>query len=229
MFFRQLFDAESWTYTYLIGDPDTGKAILIDPVDTHVQSYIDLLDELELTLDYSLETHVHADHITGSGLLREKLGCESVIHSKANVPCISKAIEDGETLGFGKMTVQSLFTPGHTDHHVAYLVNDRLFTGDSLFINGCGRTDFQSGSSEELWDSVQEKLFSLPTDTLVYPGHDYRDHHVSTILQEKKLNPRFAGQTKESFVDLMSNLDLPHPKKIMEAVPANMVCGLKID
>lgn len=227
MYFKQLKDQETSTYTYMLADLDSKEAVIIDPVKEHVDEYISILNAKGFTLKYSLDTHVHADHITGAGLLREKLGAESVLGENTKASCVSKRVHDGEILQFGKYEIKVIYTPGHTPCHVAYLIEDRVFTGDVLFIEGCGRTDFQGGSSEQLWHSVTEKLFKLPPDILIYPGHDYHMKRVSTIQQEIDLNPRFKDQTKESFMELMDNLNLPDPKKIHEAVPANEACGLK--
>ncbi len=226
MIFRQLFDEESSTYTYLLADPKSKEAVLIDPVKEHDAEYIDLMARLGLKLKYSLDTHVHADHITGAGDLREKTQCQTALHETTQAECVDIRLKDGEELSFGPYKIRTIHTPGHTPCHSAYQIEDRLFTGDALFINGCGRTDFQGGDAGQLWDSVVGKLFELPAETLVFPGHDYKHQHVSTIQQEKELNPRFKGQTRESFIELMNNLDLPDPKKMMEAVPANIGCGL---
>ena len=226
MFFRQLFDPETWTYTYLLADEHSKEAILIDPVKEHIQEYLDLLKQYNFKLKYSLESHVHADHVTAGGELRDKTGCQTAMHELTKADCVSIRLKDGQELQFGKHVLKTIHTPGHTPCHASYLVKDRLFTGDSLFINGCGRTDFQKGSALDLWKSITQKLFNLPSDTLVYPGHDYHKMHVSTIQQEKDLNPRFLNQNQESFVELMNNLNLPNPKKIHEAVPANEVCGI---
>lgn len=226
MIFRQLFDQETWTYTYLIGDSDTHEAALIDPVIEQVERDAKLLNELGLTLKYCLETHVHADHITGAGKLREHTGCDSLVPANAHVACANREIQHGEKLHVGNITIQAIATPGHTDSHMAYLINgDRVLTGDALFIRGCGRTDFQSGDAGTLYDSVTQQLFTLPDSTLVYPGHDYRGHTVSTIGEEKQWNPRFVHRTRPDFIEFMDNLNLPDPKKIMEAVPANQACG----
>lgn len=226
MLFRQLFDYESYTYTYLIADLTTKEAALVDPVIEQVERDYKLLQELGLTLKYCIETHVHADHITGTGKLRELTGCEGIVPENANVDCASRLIKDGEILKVGEIEIKAIATPGHTDSHMAYLVNqDRVLTGDALFIRGCGRTDFQSGDAGTLYDSVTQKLFSLPENTLVYPGHDYRGHSVSEIGEEKRCNPRFIDRTREQFIEFMGNLNLPDPKKMMEAVPANQQCG----
>lgn len=226
MLFRQLFDAESSTYTYLIADIKTKTAVLVDPVLEQVERDRKLLQELGLILSYCLETHIHADHITGTDTLREATGCLGIVPENAHASCADRHIKDGEILEIGDITIEAISTPGHTDSHNAYLVNnDRVLTGDALFIRGCGRTDFQSGDAGTLYDSVRERLFSLPDDTLVYPAHDYRGHTVSTIGEEKHWNPRFAGRDRAGFIDFMANLHLPDPKKMMEAVPANEQCG----
>ncbi len=234
MLFRQLFDAETSTYTYLIADEKTGQAALVDPVIEQVERDYKLLQELKLTLLFCVETHVHADHITGTGKLRELTNCEGIVPENANVSCATRSIKDGEVLELGGVKIQTISTPGHTDSHNAYLVtsdsNDEKFllTGDSLFIRGCGRTDFQSGNPALMYHSITEKLFTLPDHTWVYPGHDYRGHAVSTIGEEKQNNPRLVGQTEASFINIMNNLNLPDPKKIMQAVPANQQCGKNI-
>jgi glyoxylase-like metal-dependent hydrolase (beta-lactamase superfamily II) len=225
MLFRQLFDPETATYTYLIADPDTREAALVDPVLEQFERDRQLLQELGLSLRYTLETHVHADHITSASKLRQALGCQSIVPVGAEVDCADRYINDGEVLSVGAIAIQAIATPGHTDSHMAYLVQGtHLLTGDALFIRGCGRTDFQSGNAGELYDSIH-KLFALPDATLVYPGHDYRGHTVSTIGEEKLHNPRFKDKTREQFQELMANLKLPDPKKMMEAVPANQQCG----
>ncbi|WP_413201183.1 MBL fold metallo-hydrolase [Nostoc piscinale] len=226
MLFRQLFDVETSTYTYLIADLGTKTAILVDPVLEQVERDRQLLQELGLTLKYCLETHIHADHITGTAKLREITGCLGIVPENAQAGCADRFMKDDEVIELGSVTVEAIATLGHTDSHNAYLVNGtHLLTGDSLFIRGCGRTDFQSGNAGIMYDAVTQKLFTLPDETLVYPGHDYRGHTVSTIGEEKQLNPRFAGRNREEFIQLMANLNLPNPKKIMEAVPANQRCG----
>ena len=226
MLFRQLFDSETSTYTYLIADLTKKEAILVDPVLEQVERDFLLLEQLELTLRYCLETHIHADHITGTAKLRKLTKCQGIVPQNASAACADKFITDGEVLQLGSIKIKAIATPGHTDSHMAYLVNsDRVLTGDSLLIRGCGRTDFQSGDSGSLFDAITQKLFTLPDETLVYPGHDYRGHTVSTIGEEKRWNPRLSTQNKPSFIALMSNLNLPNPKKIMEAVPANERCG----
>jgi len=226
MIFRQLFDRDTWTYTYLLGDRQSGSAALVDPVADNVDRDLALLGELGLTLVRTFETHVHADHITGSGILRDRTGCTTIVPRNANVACADREVTDGETVTLGEIEVRAIETLGHTDSHMAFLVNGtHLLTGDALFIRGCGRTDFQSGDAGLLYDCVTQKLFALPDDTRVYPGHDYRGHSVSTIGEEKRCNPRFVGKDRAAFVEFMDALDLPDPKKIMEAVPANQSCG----
>ena len=225
MLFRQLFDPETATYTYLIADPDTREAALVDPVLEQFERDRQLLQELGLSLRYTLETHVHADHITSASKLRQALGCQSIVPVGAEVDCADRYINDGEALTVGAITIQAIATPGHTDSHMAYLVQGtHLLTGDALLIRGCGRTDFQSGNAGELYDSIR-RLFALPDATLVYPGHDYRGHTVSTIGEEKLFNPRFKDKNRQQFQEFMASLKLPDPKKIMEAVPANQQCG----
>ncbi|WP_299488571.1 MBL fold metallo-hydrolase [Acaryochloris sp. IP29b_bin.137] len=225
MLFRQLFDPETSTYTYLIANRDK-EAILVDPVQEQVERDVNLLDELGLTLCYCLETHIHADHVTGTGQLRELTGCQGIVPEHAEAACADRLIRDGEVLDLGEVNVRAIATPGHTDSHMAYLVNkDRILTGDSLLIRGCGRTDFQSGDAGTLYDHVVQRLFTLPETTLVYPGHDYKGQTVSSIGEEKRFNPRFVGQGRDAFIQLMGALNLPDPKKVAEAVPANQQCG----
>ncbi|HEY9835122.1 MAG TPA: MBL fold metallo-hydrolase [Stenomitos sp.] len=226
MLFRQLYDPETSTYTYLIADDKTKEAVLVDPVIEQVERDLKLIQELGLTLRYGLETHIHADHITGTGKLRELTDCEGVVPEKAQAACANRFIKDGEVLKVGDIEIKAIATLGHTDSHMSYLVNqDRVLTGDSLLIRGCGRTDFQSGNPGLMYDHVTQKLFTLPDETLVYPGHDYRGNTVSTIAEEKQYNPRFLGKDRASFIEQMNHLNLPDPKKIAEAVPANQQCG----
>jgi len=226
MLFRQLFDRETSTYTYLIADEAAQLAALVDPVLEQVERDLKLLNELGLSLRYCLETHIHADHVTGTGKLRELTGCQGLVPAKAQAACADRYLQDGETLQLGAIAIEAIYTPGHTDCHMTYLVNStHLLTGDALFVRGCGRTDFQSGDPGALYDAITQRLFSLPDATLVYPGHDYRGHTVSTIGEEKRLNPRLAGRSRAEFIELMNSLNLPDPKKIAEAVPANQQCG----
>ncbi|MDJ0900239.1 MAG: MBL fold metallo-hydrolase [Xenococcus sp. MO_188.B8] len=235
MLFRQLFDKESSTYTYLVADSETREAALVDPVLEQVERDFKLVRELNLALKFCLETHIHADHITGTGKLRQLTGCLGILPVNAQANCADRFIRDSEIITLGQIEIKAYETLGHTDSHMAYLVNgdhavprlrDRILTGDALFIRGCGRTDFQSGDPGALYDSVTKKLFTLPDETLVYPAHDYRGYTVSTIGEEKKWNPRFAGRSRDNFIKLMNNLNLQTPKKMMEAVPANQSCGM---
>jgi glyoxylase-like metal-dependent hydrolase (beta-lactamase superfamily II) len=227
MLFRQLFDPETSTYTYLVAAPGLKEAILVDPVLEQLDRDLQLLRELGLTLVYTLETHIHADHVTSAAKLREATNSQSIVPKEAQIACADRFIDHGEELIIGgNIVVKAIETIGHTDSHMAYLINGtHLLTGDSLFIRGCGRTDFQSGDAGQMFDCVTKRLFTLPDETLVYPGHDYRGHTVSTIGEEKTLNPRFVGRDRAQFVDYMAHLNLPDPKKIMEAVPANQQCG----
>ncbi|WP_110988374.1 MBL fold metallo-hydrolase [Acaryochloris thomasi] len=226
MLFRQLYDQESSTYTYLIADLSIHTALLVDPVLEQVERDLKLLKELGLRLRYCLETHIHADHITGTSQLQQRTGCLGVVPEHAQAICADHYLQDGEHLTLGAILIQTIATPGHTDSHNAYLINDnRVLTGDALFIRGCGRTDFQSGDPGTLHDSVTQKLFTLPPATLVYPAHDYHGQTVSTVAEELQWNLRFKGRDRNSFIEFMNNLDLPDPKKMMEAVPANEQCG----
>lgn len=227
MIFKQLFDTETWTYTYLIADPISKDAVFIDPVNTHIDDYIGLLDEYGLQLKYTLETHVHADHITAGGLLRQRLGAQTAVSQLCGAETADIQIQDGDVFAFGDgEQIKVIATPGHTPGSISLLWRDRLFTGDSLFIGGCGRTDFQGGDAGALYDCITQRLFTLPDETLIYPGHDYQGRWVSNIIQERTTNPRLAGKSREQFVEIMANLDLPKPRLIDEAVPANRYCGL---
>ena len=230
MIFRQLFESDSSTYTYLIADPDSREAILIDPVRETVSRDLQLLNDLGLKLITSVETHVHADHLTGARLLKERTGCAIAYPAMVHASCVDVGIREGEALHVGGIALQPLYTPGHTDHHYAFLIDTpvlkQVFTGDALLIEACGRTDFQSGDPEALYNSIHNKIFSLPDETLVYPGHDYEDRCITTVGQEKARNPRLGkGRSKADFVALMNGLDLPYPRKIDFAVPGNEQCG----
>lgn len=229
MIFKQLFDTESSTYTYFIADTLAGEAVFIDPVDTHVDDYLALLKKHNCTLKYSLETHVHADHVTGGGLLRQKTNTQTAVPDACGAKTADVQLKDGDLLTFGAETIQVIATPGHTPGSTSFLWRDRLFTGDALLINGCGRTDFQGGSAEVQYNSITKKLFVLSDDTLVYPGHDYNGRRVSCIGQEKAINPRLVGKSLEDFVQIMNNLNLPKPRLIDIAVPANRMCGIPED
>lgn len=223
MIFQQLFDAETSTYSYLIASENTRQAALIDSVDSDVGRYLDLLQSLNLLLLYTLKTHVHADHITAAGRLR---GSKSILHRSAGVNCADVLVDDSDFLQLGELQIEVRHTPGHTQGCVSYVLEDRVFTGDALLIGGCGRTDFQQGDAGQLYDGIVGKLFSLLPQTLVYPGHDYHGNRYSTIAKEIVANPRLGGgRGREDFIALMSGLKLDYPKRIAEALPANLACG----
>jgi sulfur dioxygenase len=230
MLFRQLFEPQSSAYTYLVACEATGEAALIDPVLESVDRDLALLAELALTLRFTIETHLHADHVTGAARLRAETGCKAAAPEKSAAEHVDVQIREGERIRLGDLEIEPLYTPGHTDDHHSYVVRSadgaRVFTGDALMIDGCGRTDFQKGDAATLYRSVHEKIFSLPEDTLVYPGHDYQQRRVSSVGQERARNPRLgAGKSIEEFVAIMHGLNLPRPKKMDIAVPANRECG----
>ena len=227
MIFRQLFEPLSSTYTYLLGCEETGQAVLIDPVLVSMERDLAEISRLGLTLAYSVDTHIHADHITAAIELKNKLGSKIAAPAIDRLPCVDVGIEEGTPFKVGGIQLQPLHTPGHTAGHFSYLLDDKVFTGDALLIEGCGRTDFQEGDAEVLYRSVTEKLFSLPDDALVYPAHDYQDRRVSSIAQERKRNPRLGQErTLAQFKEIMANLNLPYPKFIDYAVPGNRRCGV---
>jgi glyoxylase-like metal-dependent hydrolase (beta-lactamase superfamily II) len=223
--FKQFFDEPSSTYTYLIADDATGEAALIDPVREQVDGYLRLLRERGLELLWVLDTHVHADHITAANALKSHTGARTAVGAACGASGVDKPLCDGDAIIVGNEVIRAIATPGHTPGSMSYLWRDRVFTGDALLIGGCGRTDFQRGDAEALYYSITGKLFALDDDTLVFPGHDYKGRRVSSIAEEKALNPRLAGKSREDFVTLMRNLDLPLPKRINEALPANLVGG----
>lgn len=230
MIFRQLFDRKSCTYTYLLADETTHEALLIDPVRELVDRDVELLTELGLTLRFVLDTHVHADHVTAAGLLRQRLGARTAVSADAGAPCADVRLEHGATLQVGAVHVEARHTPGHTSGDVTYVVRDAdatmAFTGDALLIRGCGRTDFQEGDSRTLYHSVHTHIFSLPDATRIYPAHDYKGRTVTTVGEEKQFNPRLGGgRTVDEFVTIMDALDLDPPEMISDAVPANLQCG----
>jgi glyoxylase-like metal-dependent hydrolase (beta-lactamase superfamily II) len=222
MLLRQLFDRESSTYTYLIAD--RGEAALIDPVREQLDRDLGLLDELGLRLVHVVETHVHADHVTAAGLLRARTGARTCA-STSGAPCVDVVLHHGDVVRVGGLVITALATPGHTDDSLSFHVDGVVFTGDALLIRGCGRADFQNGDPGQLHDSITRTLFGLPDETIVYPAHDYRGFTSSTIGEEKLYNPRLAGRSRETFIELMRELALPPPRKLAEAVPANRACG----
>lgn len=227
MIFRQLFEPLSSTFTYLLGCEASGQAVLIDPVVNSIDRDLAELQRLGLTLACTLDTHLHADHITGALHLKQRTGCQIAAPAIDRLSCTDVGLEDGTPLPLGSVTLMPLHTPGHTSGHFAYRLPDRVFTGDALLIDGCGRTDFQGGDAAALYDSIARQLFSLPDETLVYPGHDYQGRQVSAIGQEKARNPRLGKQrTRAEFVQIMAELKLPYPKFIDHAVPGNRQCGV---
>ncbi len=228
LIFRQLFDAASSTYTYLLGDRASGQALLIDPVFEQARRDAALVAELGLTLAWTLETHVHADHVTGAWLLRERLGSRIAVARASGAQGADRLLEHGERVAFGARWLGVRATPGHTGGCLTYVLDDEscAFSGDCLLIRGCGRTDFQQGDSHALYASVRRQIFTLPAHCLVYPGHDYNGLTVTSVDEERRYNPRLGGEVSEDdFAGHMSNLHLPHPKKIDIAVPANLRCG----
>ena len=224
MLIRQLFDRESWTFTYLLIDEPTRQAALIDPVREQLDRDLTLIDELDVQLTYVVETHVHADHVTSAAALAERTGAVTCA-SELGAACAMRHLRDGDALVLGTTVIRTLATPGHTIDSLSFNVEGHLFTGDALFVRGTGRTDFQSGSAVSLYESITNKLFTQPDETRVWPGHDYRGHSVSSIGEERKWNPRIAGRSREEFVAIMRGLGLPPPKLMSIAVPANRLCG----
>ncbi|HJO72575.1 MAG TPA: MBL fold metallo-hydrolase [Rhodospirillales bacterium] len=222
MIFRQLFDATSSTFTYLLGNRAGGEALIIDPVFDNVDRYIRLLDELDLRLVKALDTHVHADHVTGLGALRDRTRCVTVMGRKSKVDVVSMRVEDGERIEVAELRLTTLYTPGHTDDSYCFLMDDRVFTGDTLLIRGTGRTDFQNGDPLVAYDSLFNKLLRLPDETVVYPGHDYNGNALSTIGEERARNPRLQVASAEKYAAIMSGLDLDNPRQMDVAVPANL-------
>lgn len=227
LIFQQLFESTSSTYTYLLADAISREAVLIDPVLQTVERDLKLLSELGLKLKYVIDTHIHADHVTAAGEIRTRLGIQTVGAEKAKVDCVDVKIKEGEFVHFGSFQMKAIETPGHTDSSLSFYIEGMVFTGDALLIRSCGRTDFQGGSSDQLYESVTEKLFKLPGETVVYPAHDYQGFTSSTIDAEITHNPRLGrGITKTVFKDIMANLNLAYPKMIDVALPANKACGV---
>ena len=228
MIFKQLFDTNSFTYTYLISSGKGREALIIDPVIEHTDEYIKVLKQLDLKLVKVIDTHIHADHITGLNELNKRTNCIRVMGEKSKSEVIDLRIKDNEKIKIENIELKAIYTPGHTDCSYSYLMNDFVFTGDTLLINGTGRTDFQNGSSEEAYDSLFNKLLKLPEKTFVYPAHDYNGKKFSTIKNEKNNNPRLQVSSKEEYAEIMSNLNLANPKMMDVAVPAN-IKGFTLD
>jgi len=229
MIFRQLFDSVSSTYTYLIASRHGGEALIIDPVLEKVDRYLQLVRELDLKLVKAVDTHLHADHVTGLGALRDRTHCITVMGEQTHADVVSMRVTEGDCIEIEGLNLDVLYTPGHTDDSYSFLMGDRVFTGDTLLIRGTGRTDFQNGNACAQYDSIFGKLLKLPNETLVYPAHDYKGDTVSTIGEEKQFNPRLKVGSVDEYVDLMNNLKLPNPKMMDVAVPANMHVGLHQD
>ena len=226
MIFRQLFDSVSSTYTYVIASRRGGEALIIDPVLEKVDRYIQLVEQIDLKLVKAVDTHLHADHLTGLGALRDRTHCVTVMGERSKVDVVSMRLSEGDKLTIEGVALDVLYTPGHTDDSYSFLMQDRVFTGDTLLIRGTGRTDFQNGDARAQYDSIFNKLLRLPNETMIFPAHDYKGETVSTIGEEKAFNPRLQVKSVDQYVDLMNKLNLPNPKMMDVAVPANMRVGL---
>ena len=229
MIFRQLFDSVSSTYSYILASRKGGEALIIDPVLDKVDRYLQLFNELDVKLVKAIDTHLHADHITGLGALRDRTLCVTVMGEKTKADVVSMRVSDGDTVDIEGLHLGVIYTPGHTDDSYCFTLDDRVFTGDTLLIRGTGRTDFQNGDARAQYDSIFNRLLKLPDETLVYPAHDYKGETVSTIAEERAFNPRLQVKTVDDYVDLMSKLNLPDPKMMDIAVPANVRVGLSQD
>src|SRR6266480_7653197 len=226
MLFRQLFDSVSGTYTYLLASRPGGEALIVDPVIEKVERYLQLVKELDLRLVKAVDTHMHADHITGLGALRDRTRCITVMGEQTKADVVSMRVAEGDKLTIEGVALDVLYTPGHTDDSYSFLMQDRVFTGDTLLIRGTGRTDFQNGDARAQYDSIFNKLLRLPNDTMIFPAHDYKGETVSTIGEERAFNPRLQVKSVDQYVDVMNKLNLPNPKMMDVAVPANMRVGL---
>lgn len=223
---RQLFDYDTWTYTYLVWDETTKEAAVIDSVAEQVERDIRHIEELGLNVKYLLETHIHADHITGAGPIRKHTKGLIVVHKNSGSECADILANEGDVFNLGEQSIRVLHTPGHTNNDITYLIDGAAFTGDTLFVRDCGRTDFQLGSNEDMYHSLTQKLFKLPPETQVFPAHDYKGFSQSTIGEEIEYNNRVGnGKSYEDFSTIMNAMNLPNPKKIDIAVPGNMRCG----
>ncbi len=226
MIFRQLFDSVSSTYSYLLASRIGGEALIIDPVLERTDRYLQLIRELDLKLVKAVDTHLHADHITALGALRDHTSCITVMGEQSGVDCVSMRVADGERLTIEGLCLEAIYTPGHTDDSYSFALADRVFTGDTLLIRGTGRTDFQNGDPRAQYDSIFNRLLKLPDETLVFPAHDYKGDSVSTIAEERAWNPRLQVASVDAYITLMNGLNLPNPKMMDVAVPANMRQGL---
>src|SRR5438034_5762724 len=226
MIFRQLFDQTSGTYSYLLASRPGGEALIIDPVLEKVDRYLQLIRELDLKLVKAVDTHLHADHVTGLGALRDRTQCITVMGEQTKADVVSMRLAEGDKLTVEGVSLDVLYTPGHTDDSYSYVMRDRVFSGDTLLIRGTGRTDFQNGDPRAQYESIFNKLLRLPDETLIYPAHDYKGETVSTVGEEKAFNPRLQVKSVDQYADLMNKLNLPNPKMMDVAVPANMRVGL---
>ena len=229
MLFRQLFDKTSSTYTYLVASAKGREALIIDPVLENVEQYIGLLKELDLKLVKVIDTHIHADHISGIAELRDKTNCVTIMGDKTPADVVSMHVSDEEKIKIDGLELQAIYTPGHTLESFSYLMKDRVFTGDTLLIRGTGRTDFQNGNARDSYNSIFNKLLKLPNETLVYPAHDYKGETVSTIIKEKKFNPRLQVNSPEEYIEIMENLNLVSPRMMDVAVPSNLKLGINLN
>jgi len=229
MIFRQLFDSVSGTYSYLLASRAGGEALILDPVLEKVDRYCQLLRELDLKLVKAVDTHLHADHVTGLGELRDRTHCVTVMGEQTKADVVSMRVSDGDRVKIEGISLDVMYTPGHTDDSYSYLMGDRVFTGDTLLIRGTGRTDFQNGSARAQYESIFNRLLKLPDETMVFPAHDYKGDTVSTIGEEKRCNPRLQVKSMDDYIELMNNLKLPNPKLMDVVIPANMHVGLKQD
>ena len=225
MIFRQLFDSDSSTYTYLLAARAGGEALMIDPVKAHADEYLMLIEQLGVKLVIAIDTHTHADHVTALGDLRDATHCVTWMGERTKAECVSAQFKDGQAVGFDGVKLRAMYTPGHTDESFSLVMDDRVFTGDALLIRGTGRTDFQNGDAYAAYDSLFNKLLKLPDETLVYPAHDYKGWTVSTIGEEKRHNPRLQVKSAKEYAALMASLKLPNPKLMDIAVTANLRCG----
>jgi glyoxylase-like metal-dependent hydrolase (beta-lactamase superfamily II)/rhodanese-related sulfurtransferase len=229
MIFRQLFDSVSGTYSYLLASRAGGEALILDPVLEKVDRYCQLLRELDLKLVKAVDTHLHADHVTGLAELRDRTHCVTIMGDQSKADVVAMRVADGDKVTIEGLCLDVMYTPGHTDDSYSYLMGDRVFTGDTLLIRGTGRTDFQNGSARAQYDSIFNRLLKLPDETMVFPAHDYKGDTVSTIGEEKRYNPRLQVKSIDAYVELMNNLNLPNPKLMDVVVPANMHVGLHQD
>ena len=225
MIFRQVFDNKSSTYTYLIASAKGREAVIIDPVIENVESYIGILNELELKLVKVIDTHIHADHVTGASKLKQSTNCSTIMGEHTPADTVDIKLKDDEVIKIDQLEIKAMYTPGHTSDSYSFLMNKYLFSGDTLLINGTGRTDFQNGSSKDAYNSIFNRLLKLSEDTILYPGHDYNGKQSSTIGNEKKFNPRLQVNNVDEYVELMSNLNLAKPKLIDINVSRNIKLG----